>query len=104
MHKSSTTSRNMTSESGQALVEFAFVVPLLLLLIFGIFEFGRAINYWIDETHLANQAARFAAVNHRPDAGQTITQYVRNQATTPELKNGTGSVSPGLHICIQTSG
>ena len=91
-------------EQGTALFELALVLPLLMILLLGMLDFGKAFNSWIDETHLANQAARFAAVNHRPDAGQTITQYVRNQATTPELKNGTGSVSPGLHICIQTSG
>ncbi len=94
----------LRDDDGQALVEFALVLPILLLVVLGIFEFGRAYNYWVDETHLANQAARFASVNHRPDAGQTITQYVRNQATTNELKNGTGQVSPGLKLCITTTG
>lgn len=50
-------------EKGQALVEFALVVPLLLLLVIGIAEFGRA---WMARnilTGAAREAARIAAVN-----------------------------------------
>lgn len=91
-------------DEGQALVEFALVLPIVLALLFGIIEFGRAYNYWVDQTHLANQAARFAAVDHRPVSGQTITGYVRAQGTSSELRDGTGQVSPGLRICLTTSG
>jgi len=91
-------------EQGQALVEFALVLPIILALLFGIIEIGRAYNYWVNQTHLANQAARFATVDHRPVAGQTITQYVRGQGTTSELRNGTGHVTPGLRVCIATTG
>jgi Flp pilus assembly protein TadG len=43
---------------GQAAVEFAMIIPVLLLLIIGIFEFGRA--YWIQNTlqYAAEQTAR----------------------------------------------
>lgn len=91
-------------EEGQALVEFALVLPIILALLFGIIEIGRAYNYWVNQTHLANQAARFASVDHRPDSGQTITEYVRGQGTTSELRDGTGHVSPGLRVCIATTG
>ena len=37
-------------ESGQALVEFALVLPLLLLLVLGMVDFGKAYNYWNDVT------------------------------------------------------
>ena len=94
----------LRDDRGQALVEFALVLPILLAVLFGLIEFGRAYNYWVDQTHLANQAARFAAVDHRPSSGQTITQYVRGQATTSELRDGTGNVGPGLKLCISTSG
>ncbi len=36
--------RRFRSESGAAAVEFALVVPILLLLVLGIIEFGRAYN------------------------------------------------------------
>jgi hypothetical protein len=54
-------------ERGTALVELALVLPLLLVLILGMVEFGRAFTAWIDETHLANMGARLAAVSYCPD-------------------------------------
>jgi Flp pilus assembly protein TadG len=88
------------SERGATLVEFALVLPLLLVLLFGMLDFGKAFNYWIDETHLANEAARWAVVNKNPGSG-TLQQYVQQQADTPELRNGgTPSVPSPLQICI----
>jgi Flp pilus assembly protein TadG len=87
-------------ESGVALVEFALVLPLLLVILFGMLDFGKAFNYWIDETHLANEAARWAVVNKNPGGG-TLQEYIQQQADTPELRNGgTTSVPAPLQICI----
>ena len=75
-----TPSRLIRDESGVALVEFAFVLPLLLVLVLGIIDFGRAFNHWIDTTHLANVAARYATVNKNPGASsQTLQQYIQAQ-------------------------
>jgi Flp pilus assembly pilin Flp len=89
-------------ERGVALVEFALVLPLVLVLLLGMIDVGKAVNYWNDETHLANEAARYAAVNKSPLTGATINDAVRDQADSAELRNGgTGSVSsPGVQICI----
>lgn len=87
-------------EAGVSLVEFALVLPLLLVLLLGVLDFGRAFNYWIDQTHLANEGARWAVVNKNPGAG-TLQEYIRQQGTTPELRNGGTSSVPGpLQICI----
>jgi len=76
------------SERGVALIEFALVLPFLLLVVFGMVDLGKAVNYWNDETHLANQAARYASVNDCPPCGgSTINDYVRGSAATGELKN-----------------
>src|SRR6266550_8629611 len=98
-------------ERGVALVEFALVLPLILMILFGMIDVGKAVNYWNDETHLANEAARAVAVNNSPDpnwaANKTTAAYkintaVKNQADSNELKNGgTSSIStPGVSICI----
>jgi len=49
-------------ESGAAIVEMAFVLPLFLLLTFGIFEFGRAWLTVNTMNHATREAVRLAAV------------------------------------------
>ena len=48
--------------SGQALVEFALVVPIFLLLVIGVIEFGRAWNLQQTITDAAREGARRAVV------------------------------------------
>ena len=90
-------------ESGAALVEFALVVPLLLVLILGIADFGRALNYWIDSTHIANVAARYAAVNKNPAASGTLQRHMELQATAPELRDGSAQATP-VDVCVTFPG
>jgi Flp pilus assembly protein TadG len=88
-------------ESGQALVEFALILPLLLVLVFGMLDFGKAYNYWIDSTHLSASGARWAAVNKNPGPGATLQDSIREQADTAELKDGgTAAVADPLQVCI----
>ncbi|RLC54637.1 MAG: hypothetical protein DRI80_19030, partial [Chloroflexota bacterium] len=46
---------------GQGMVEFALVLPVLLLLLFGLVEFGRIFHAWLTLEYAARQAARYAA-------------------------------------------
>jgi len=79
------------------MVEFALVLPLLLTLALGVLDFGKALNYWIDETHLANETARWAAVNGAPCATGSLQQCAAQQADTPELRNN-------VSVCIVNPG
>ena len=92
----------LRDESGVALVEFALVLPLLLLLLFGMLDFGKAFNYWIDETHLANETARWAAVNNLP-GGTDLCAYAKSQADTPELRSGGTSSIPGSGAAVSVT-
>jgi Flp pilus assembly protein TadG len=88
------------SEDGASLVEFALVLPVLVVLLFAMLDFGKAFNYWIDETHLANEGARWAVVDRNPGGG-SLQQYLVDQATTDELRNGgTASVADPAEVCI----
>lgn len=76
------------SEDGQALVELAFVLPLVILFLFGIVDFGLALNSYNSDTNLANIAAREASVIGTTTsvtcAGQTyttLTGYVDCEAS-----------------------
>ncbi len=51
---------------GQSLVEFAMVLPILLILIFGIIEFGMGLRSYISLTNATREGARFAAVGNAP--------------------------------------
>ena len=96
--------RFAADERGVALVEFVLVLPLILLLMLGMIDFGKAFNYWNDETHLANEAARQAVVDNCPSCtgSQKINDWIRTEADTAELMNGgTQSISsPGVRVCI----
>lgn len=89
-------------DRGQALVEFALVLPVLLVGVIGIVSFGRAMNYNEQATHLANEAARYAAVNQVPNgaSGETLGQWLRSQSDSSEFKNGTGSVGGAPTVCV----
>jgi Flp pilus assembly protein TadG len=49
-------------DRGAAAVEFALLLPMLLLLVFGIIDFGRALNAQITLTQAAREGARLAAL------------------------------------------
>ena len=66
-----TTSRG---ERGAAAVEFALVVPLLLLLVLGIAEFGRAYNVSSTLASAARTGARTMALENSASAARTATQ------------------------------
>lgn len=83
----------MNDERGVALAELAFVLPLVMLLLLGMLDFGKAYNVQIDETHLANEGARLAAVNYSVTCGQPnpntcLARYVQGNADVAELVKG----------------
>ena len=53
----------MTSVWGQSLVEFALVLPVLLIVVVGLFDFGRAIYASNAISNAARVATRLAIVN-----------------------------------------
>ena len=90
-------------EAGVALVEFALILPILMLLLLGMLDFGRAFNYWLDQTHVANEGSRWAIVNHNPSTvpSQTLQKYLQCTADTKELRNGgTNSVPFPMTVTI----
>lgn len=106
--------RGLRGDEGQAMVEFVLVLPLLLVLLLGMLDFGKAFNYWIDANHLASEGARLAAVagtnavspgncvDGSAPAGQTLVTYVQCQADTKELlQGGTAQVPSKLQVCVQ---
>jgi len=98
------------SEDGQAVIELALALPVLLIVVLGIVDFGRAVNFWNDENHVANLAARYAAVGTLPSSGtcggkSTLTAYVECEAELdgPELAGGsagTTGTQGKIAVCV----
>jgi len=53
--------RGRAKSIGQSLVEFMVLLPVLLIMISGLIEFGFMLNYYLDLIDAAREAARFAA-------------------------------------------
>jgi hypothetical protein len=101
-------------ERGQGLVEFALIAPLLLLLVFGITQFGLALNASNDETQLASVVARYAAVNYNPASGsQSLSAWAKAQADTTivssggqvciSFPNGTTNIGDPVQVIVSTT-
>jgi hypothetical protein len=93
---------------GQAMAEFALIAPVFLLFIAGLLAFGRVFFYWIDSNHLANETARWAAVDHNP-YGTTLQQHVRDSGTLEfndasvciNFQDGTPAVGEYLTVKVE---
>ncbi|MBE7518192.1 MAG: pilus assembly protein [Thermoflexaceae bacterium] len=62
------------TDAGQALVEFALVLPVMLLMLFALVDFGRGFYSWLIVTNAAREGARVGATQ-KPltDIQQRIT-------------------------------
>jgi Flp pilus assembly pilin Flp len=79
-------------QDGAAAVEFALLLPLLVLLLFGFIQFGLAFNTRIQATNAAREAARQAVVgidNWNDVGGVPFWQLVRNRAGVGSISNCT---------------
>ena len=82
--------RNRVSrEEGVAAVEFALILPLLALLLFGVFEFGRVWSQYQLYQGAAREGARCAAVAVDSDC---VIQDEINQAAQPFSPTNEASV------------
>jgi Flp pilus assembly protein TadG len=88
--------RNGRRESGQAAVEFALVLPILALLLFGIIQFGITFNNYVTLTDATRAGARKAAVS------RFATDP--SGATEAAVRGSAGSLDDGsLNVAVSTS-
>jgi len=91
------------------MVEFALILFPLLLLVAGIIQFGIALNYWLDMQRIANQGARWAAVNNWPPdcprgsascpSPNTLQETLERQILTAGLQAATT-----VEVCFPDAG
>jgi Flp pilus assembly protein TadG len=68
------------SQRGASAVEFALVVPLLLMLLLGIVEFGRVFNVQLQLTAAARESVRVMAITKQAD-----TAILKAKEAAPNL-------------------
>lgn len=100
--------RRHNAEEGAAAVEFALVVPILLLLIFGIINFGIVLAQQLSISNSARQAARFAVVDVEGRACGDIEAEARSAAVTIGMEPDdptyalTGATGPCARPCADS--
>jgi Flp pilus assembly protein TadG len=89
-----------SSERGAAAVEFAILLPILVMLVMGIIEFGRAYNTQISLTHAARESVRVMAISNNPasakQAAVNATVSLRPALRTTDVGiTTTNAAAPG---------
>ena len=85
--------RHWSSEDGQALVEFALVVPVLLLLVLGLAEFSRAWSTQQVLTDAAREALRSSVVANRDFTYDAMQGLIRDALVRASLDPARAQVS-----------
>jgi Flp pilus assembly protein TadG len=88
-----TTTRRARDQRGAVAVEFAIIVPVLLLLVLGILEFGFGYHAWDATQNAAREGARLGAVS--PDVAE-IEARVRGTTSFLDQTKLTVTVECGL--------
>ena len=73
-----------STEHGAVAVEFALLAPVLIMILLGIMEFGRAYNVQVTLTNAAREGVRNMAINNSQTTARAAT------------KNAAAQLSPAL--------
>lgn len=94
------TDRLLRASHGSGLVEFALVLPLLLSLVFGIFEFGRLGLSHLTAKHAVAEAARYAVTGQNLTDPLTGEPVARAASIRQVLRNHVGPLAIADSIVI----
>lgn len=83
----------LRSERGSVAVEFALILPILVAVLLGIVEFGRAYNAQITVTAAAREGARVMSIEKSVSATQAAIKAA-SPSLNPQLTNTQIEVSP----------
>lgn len=95
--------RKKDGERGQSLVEFVLVVPVFLMLVFAIVDFGIGFHAWISVTNGSREGARLGAVGTNSfdieDAVRAKTANLDQDKLTVVVTNAEGA--PGEPVSVE---
>ncbi len=100
---------DIRNDRGQTMVEFALVVPILLLVVFGIIQFGMLYNDYITLTDATRVGARKGAVS-RTATNPAALAEAATRAAAPGLKPADFGVvvtatawAPGADVTVEAT-
>ncbi len=70
-------------QSGQAVAELAILLPVLVLILLGCLDLGRAFSVWLTLANASREGARYACI--KPDDLGTIVQAVQDEVEAEGL-------------------
>ena len=79
---------HIASPRGQTLVEFALIAPIMFIFLFGIIDFGMALNRRIAIEHAVREGARYAAVHLDADGCTAIQDRTAERAGGSAIDSG----------------
>jgi len=94
-------------QRGQALVEFALILPLLLIVLFIIVDFGVGLTRWVAITNAAREGARLGAVG--ADVGEIRQKAIDTSdgiLSDGDIEvgffdaDGSGGIDPGDSVVV----
>lgn len=83
-------------ELGAVAVEMALLLPVLILLLLGIMEFGRAYNAQVTLTNAAREGVRVMAITNDPAKARAAA---KSAATTLQPELGDSNFTPAPTAC-----
>lgn len=98
--------RHLTNNRGQSLVEFALILPVFVLLLGGIIDFGRVYNEMLTMTAAAREGARAATVGNSDSvAKSSALNYLSpsDQATASVVITPTAPRTSGTSVTVTVS-
>ena len=90
-------------ERGQAAVELALVLPLVVLLLLALVQLGLVVRDQILVVHAAREAARAAAVEAAPDAASSAAADGSGLPASRLHVDVTGRAGPGSRVAVAVS-
>lgn len=90
----------MQKNRGQALVEFALMIPLLALLLFAIIQYGFIFATYISVRNASAVAARHAALSTSPRPTELVIKEVALGALGPMLQTNHASVTVQTNLTV----
>ena len=86
---------DLGSAKGQTMVEFALVLPILLVILFGIVQFGITFNHYVTLTDAVRAGARTAAVSRQVSCPVCVT--------TDKVKAASGDMAPDVAVTVTST-